>query len=71
MSSVSLLISLGLDIAEGVTKRFLFAISLIGTTIQDGGKEERSNMLTRSLTTSLRHLCKVILTSNLKFQNIK
>ena len=43
MFSVLLLISLGLDIAEGVIKRFLFAISLIGATIQDNGKEERSN----------------------------
>jgi len=42
-SFVLLLISLGQDIAEEVTKRFLFTISLLSTTIHDGGKKERSN----------------------------
>ena len=38
MSSDTLLVSLGLDIAEEL-KWCLFAISLLGTTIQDGGIE--------------------------------
>jgi len=42
MSSESLLITLELDIAEEMIKRFLFAIFLLGATIQDGGKKERS-----------------------------
>jgi len=42
MSSKSLKISLGLDMAEGNLKEFLFAISLLGATIQDGSKRERS-----------------------------
>jgi len=41
-SSKILLSSLELDIAKVVEKVFLFAISLLGTTIQDGGIEERS-----------------------------
>ena len=44
MSSVSLLISLRLDIAKEVTKHFLFVISLLGATIQDSGKKERSDV---------------------------
>jgi len=44
MSSDTLLVSLRLDIAEGV-KLYLFAISLLGATIQDGGIEERSDDL--------------------------
>jgi len=42
MSSNTLLVSLRLDIVEGV-KLYLFVISLLGTTIQDGGIEERSD----------------------------
>jgi len=42
MSSNTLLISLRLDIVEEV-KLYLFVISLLGATIQDGGIEERSN----------------------------
>ena len=42
MSSDTLLESLGLDIAEEL-KMDLFAISLLGATIQDGGIEERSD----------------------------
>ena len=40
MSSGLLKISLGLDIAEENLKEFLFAIFLLSTTIQDGGKRE-------------------------------
>jgi len=32
------------DIAEKLRKEFVFAISLLGTTIQDGSIKERSNM---------------------------
>ena len=39
-----MLISLGQDIAKEVTKRFLFTISLLDVTIQDGGKKKRSNV---------------------------
>jgi len=42
MSSKSLKILLGLDMAEGKLKEFLFAISLLGATIQDSSKRERS-----------------------------
>jgi len=44
MSSNMLLLLLRLDIAEEL-KWYLFAISLLGATIQDGGIEERSNVL--------------------------
>jgi len=41
-SSKILLSSLELDIAKVVEKEFLFVISLLGTTIQDGGIKEKS-----------------------------
>ena len=41
MSSNTLLVLLRLDIADKV-KWYLFTISLLGTTIQDGGIEERN-----------------------------
>ena len=37
--------SAGLDMAERIVKEFIFAISLLGTTIQDGGMRERSDVL--------------------------
>ena len=43
MSSKVLLPFIEVDIADREEKMYLFAISLLGTTIQDGGKEERSN----------------------------
>ena len=43
MFSVSLLIFLEQDITKEVTKRFLFIISLLNTTIQDSSKKEKSN----------------------------
>jgi len=43
MSSDPLLISVGQDIAEGDLKGFIFAISLLGATIQGGGTRERSD----------------------------
>jgi len=46
MSSDPLLISVRQDIAEGDLKGFIFAISLLGTTIQGGGTRERSNVWT-------------------------
>ena len=52
MSSESLLITLGLDITEGMIKIFLFAISLLDTIIQDGSKKERS-MLTYNIILTL------------------
>ena len=42
MSSETLFESLRLDMAEE-KKEFLFIISLLGTTIQDGGIEKRNN----------------------------
>ena len=42
MFSNTLLVSLRLDITERV-KLYLFTISLLGTIIQDGGIEERSD----------------------------
>jgi len=42
MSSELLKILLGLDIVKGNLKKNLFAIFLLGTTIQDSGKRERS-----------------------------
>ena len=47
MFSKSLKILLGLDMAEGKLKEFSFAISLLGATIQDGSKRERSDVLGR------------------------
>jgi len=35
--------STGLDMADVEVKMFEFTISLLGTTIQDGGMRERSN----------------------------
>ena len=37
--------SAGLDMAERIVKEFIFTISLLGTTIQDGGMRERSDVL--------------------------
>ena len=45
MSSNTPLISQGLDMAEVEAKRFVFAISLLDTTIQDGGMKERGDIL--------------------------
>jgi len=45
MSSEELLIFTGLDIAEVLKEKFIFVISLLGTTIQDGGMKERSDVL--------------------------
>ena len=45
MSSNTPLISQGLDMAEVEAKRFVFAISLLDTTIQDGGMKERGDVL--------------------------
>jgi len=42
-SSDPLLISMGQDIAEDNLKEFIFAISLLGATIQGGGTRERSD----------------------------
>ena len=44
MSSERLLTSTELDIAKMLKGKSLFAISLLGTTIQDGGMKERSNV---------------------------
>ena len=58
MSSDLLLILVGQDIAEGDLKGFIFAISLLGATIQGGSStRERSDV--------------IILTSNLKSKNEK
>jgi len=43
ISSEMLLASTRLDIAEKLRKEFVFAISLLGTTIQDGSMKEKSN----------------------------
>ena len=48
MSSDTLLVSLRLDIAEEL-KGYLFTISPLGATIQDGGIEERSTCYTNLL----------------------
>ena len=45
ISSDTPLISQGLDMAEVGAKRFVFAISLLDTTIQDGGMKERGDVL--------------------------
>ena len=44
ISSETPLESAGLDMAEGIVKEFIFAISLLGATIQDGGMRERSDV---------------------------
>jgi len=41
--SSEMLASTKLDIAEKLRKEFVFAISLLGTTIQDGSMKEKSN----------------------------
>ena len=43
ISSEMLLASTRLDIAEKLRKEFVFAISLLDTTIQDGSMKEKSN----------------------------
>ena len=43
MSSERLWTSTELDIAEMLKGKILFAISLLGATIQDGGMKERSD----------------------------
>ena len=44
MSSEKLLISTRLDIAKMLKNNFIFAISLLGATIQDSGMKERSDI---------------------------
>jgi len=43
MSSKVVLPFIEVDIADWEEKMYLFTISLLGTTIQDGGKKERSD----------------------------
>jgi len=47
MSSNTLLVLLRLDIAKEL-KGYLFVIFLLGATIQDGGIEERSDIIPKS-----------------------
>jgi len=44
-SSEAVFISIEWDIADLQRKEFLFVISLIGITIQDSGKKERSDVV--------------------------
>jgi len=44
ISSETVLESIGLDITELQTEEFIFANSILGTTIQDGGMRERSKL---------------------------
>jgi len=39
--------------AKEVVKEFIFANSMLGTTIQDSGMKERSNAILRTLSSSL------------------
>ena len=50
MFSDTPLISQRLDMAEVGAKRFVFAISLLDTTIQDGSMKERGDVLVWSYT---------------------
>ena len=59
ISSETQLESARLDMAEEVIKGFMFAISLLGATIQDGGMKERSDVV----------MCDVTLSPNPKSKN--
>jgi len=41
---IGLVVATTLDMAEEIVKEFIFTISLLGATIQDGGIRERSNL---------------------------